>query len=302
MGAYHGKKGQERKGREASGRRGAFTADLLTLQISAFHNGGAAGPRLTPRRLFRKEISKMPIIAEEDENKAELRSEHQPCDVSASLSTLQEEEEEPDARGNSCQAGRVSGELGDREPPDQRPPGWADVPGVTLGSGEHQEGEAEGRGDTEPMEVDTMLSEPDYGDETPGLIKPKKLINPVKESRRHQDLHRELLMKNKRGQGLQPKPELLRVLDQRKWEQRVGRQRHHLHHDEEPEPNGALQQELLKRFQRLEQLDRDLEFPGPGEEQPGGGSGGATIPEFIRVRDNLRRTRIVTMETEQGTA
>ncbi|XP_078727736.1 protein FAM107B-like isoform X1 [Lampetra fluviatilis] len=103
------------------------------------------------------------------------------------------------------------------------------------------------------MEVDAMLSEPDYGDETPGLIKPKKLINPVKESRRHQDMHRELLMKNKRGQGLQPKPELLRVLDQRKWEQRVGRQRHHLHHDEEPEPNAALQQELLKRFQRLEQ-------------------------------------------------
>uniref|UniRef100_A0A3B3VMD0 Actin-associated protein FAM107A n=1 Tax=Poecilia latipinna TaxID=48699 RepID=A0A3B3VMD0_9TELE len=36
---------------------------------------------------------------------------------------------------------------------------------------------------------------PDYmdGDEDEDLIKPKKLLNPVKASRSHQELHRELL-------------------------------------------------------------------------------------------------------------
>lgn len=47
--------------------------------------------------------------------------------------------------------------------------------------------------------VRSIMAEPDYmdgdGDE---LIKPKKLLNPVKSSRNHQDLHRELLMNQKR--------------------------------------------------------------------------------------------------------
>ncbi len=45
----------------------------------------------------------------------------------------------------------------------------------------------------------SIMAEPDYmdgdGDE---LIKPTKLLNPVKSSRNHQDLHRELLMNQKR--------------------------------------------------------------------------------------------------------
>lgn len=45
-----------------------------------------------------------------------------------------------------------------------------------------------------------VMAEPDYleGD-CDELIKPKKLINPVKNSRNHQDLHRELLMNQKRS-------------------------------------------------------------------------------------------------------
>lgn len=44
------------------------------------------------------------------------------------------------------------------------------------------------------------MAEPDYMDEDcDELIKPKKLINPVKSSRNHQDLHRELLMNQKRS-------------------------------------------------------------------------------------------------------
>lgn len=46
----------------------------------------------------------------------------------------------------------------------------------------------------------SVMAEPDYMDEDcDELIKPKKLINPVKTSRNHQDLHRELLMNQKRS-------------------------------------------------------------------------------------------------------
>lgn len=49
------------------------------------------------------------------------------------------------------------------------------------------------------------MAEPDYleGD-CDELIKPKKLINPVKNSRNHQDLHRELLMNQKRLGDIKP--------------------------------------------------------------------------------------------------
>lgn len=48
----------------------------------------------------------------------------------------------------------------------------------------------------------SVMAEPDYleGD-CDELIKPKKLINPVKTSRNHQDLHRELVMNQKRSGG-----------------------------------------------------------------------------------------------------
>lgn len=45
----------------------------------------------------------------------------------------------------------------------------------------------------------SIMAEPDYtDDDNPELIRPQKLINPVKTSRNHQDLHRELLMNQKR--------------------------------------------------------------------------------------------------------
>jgi hypothetical protein len=47
-----------------------------------------------------------------------------------------------------------------------------------------------------------IMAEPDYiEDDNPELIRPQKLINPVKTSRNHQDLHRELLMNQKRYGG-----------------------------------------------------------------------------------------------------
>lgn len=45
----------------------------------------------------------------------------------------------------------------------------------------------------------SIMAEPDYiDDDNPELIRPQKLVNPVKTSRNHQDLHRELLMNQKR--------------------------------------------------------------------------------------------------------
>lgn len=45
----------------------------------------------------------------------------------------------------------------------------------------------------------SIMAEPDYtDDDCDDLIKPKKLVNPVKTSRNHQDVHRELLMNQKR--------------------------------------------------------------------------------------------------------
>lgn len=47
--------------------------------------------------------------------------------------------------------------------------------------------------------VRSIMAEPDYMDgDSDELIRPKKLTNPVKTSRNHQDLHRELLMNQKR--------------------------------------------------------------------------------------------------------
>lgn len=45
--------------------------------------------------------------------------------------------------------------------------------------------------------------QPDYMTGDDDLIKPKKLINPVKASKSHQELHRELLMNHKRYEDTQ---------------------------------------------------------------------------------------------------
>lgn len=53
-------------------------------------------------------------------------------------------------------------------------------------------------GKSSPVAV--FVPRPDYleGDEDTDLIKPKKLVNPVKASKSHQELHRELLSSYKR--------------------------------------------------------------------------------------------------------
>lgn len=55
-----------------------------------------------------------------------------------------------------------------------------------------------------PSPVSSYVPQPDYleDDEDSDLIKPKKLLNPVKASKSHQELHRELMRSCKRYHSL----------------------------------------------------------------------------------------------------
>uniref|UniRef100_A0A8C3DSF9 Uncharacterized protein n=1 Tax=Corvus moneduloides TaxID=1196302 RepID=A0A8C3DSF9_CORMO len=136
--------------------------------------------------------------------------------------------------------------------------------------------------DTEPKDPfpipRKIMAEPDYiDDDNPELIRPQKLINPVKSSRNHQDLHRELLMNQKRGLAPQNKPELQKVMEKRKRDQVIKQQKE----EEAQKKKSDLEIELLKRQQKLEQLE--LEKQKIQEEQE-------NAPEFVKVKGNLRRT------------
>ncbi|XP_049480582.1 protein FAM107B isoform X1 [Panthera uncia] len=122
-----------------------------------------------------------------------------------------------------------------------------------------------------------IMAEPDYmEDDNPELIRPQKLVNPVKTSRNHQDLHRELLMNQKRGLAPQNKPELQKVMEKRKRDQVIKQKE-----EEAQKKKSDLEIELLKRQQKLEQ--HELEKQKLQEEQE-------NTPEFVKVKGNLRRT------------
>ncbi|XP_029899478.1 actin-associated protein FAM107A isoform X1 [Aquila chrysaetos chrysaetos] len=124
-----------------------------------------------------------------------------------------------------------------------------------------------------------ILTHPDYIDGNPDLIKPKKLLNPVKASKSHQELHRELLMNHKRGLGMESKPELQRVLEHRRRNQLIRQKKEE---EEAKKLQSPFEKELLKRHQRLDQLEKEQEKQ---EDH---------APEFIKVKENLRRTSTVT--------
>ncbi|KAL7891637.1 hypothetical protein AOLI_G00011130 [Acnodon oligacanthus] len=113
------------------------------------------------------------------------------------------------------------------------------------------------------------------------LIRPKKLPNPVKASRSHRQLHRELLITHKRGAVVEEKPELQRVLEQRNRAQAL---RQELEEEEErKKQRSPLEQELLRRQQRLERLEREMEEERERLKR---------APEFIRVKESLKRTAV----------
>ncbi|KAJ8409318.1 hypothetical protein AAFF_G00235160 [Aldrovandia affinis] len=158
----------------------------------------------------------------------------------------------------------------------------------SVKNGNHQNGSASAYADlqcdphrdphTDLPPVASYAAQPDYMEGDDDLIKPKKLLNPVKASKSHQDLHRELLMNRKRGVGVESKPELHRVLEQRKREQMIKQRKEE---EEARKKVSPLEQELLKRHKKLEELEREQERQGEDTE---------SAPEFVRVKENLRRT------------
>ncbi|XP_051568813.1 protein FAM107B-like [Myxocyprinus asiaticus] len=110
------------------------------------------------------------------------------------------------------------------------------------------------------------------------LIRPKKIHNPIKASKNHHELHRELIITHKRGGVVEEKPELQRVLEQRNRAQALKQE---IKEEEEKSP---LEQELLKRQMRLEKFEREA------EEQRERSKG---APEFIRVKESLKRTAVI---------
>ncbi|XP_060691639.1 protein FAM107B-like isoform X2 [Hemiscyllium ocellatum] len=139
-----------------------------------------------------------------------------------------------------------------------------------------------------PSEIRSLMAEPDYFDDNPELIRPKKLLNPVKASRSHQELHRELLMNQKRGLGSENKPELQRVLEYRRRDQLI---RQRKEEEEARKIKSPFELQLQKRQQRLEQLEREQERSGEEQEN---------APEFIKVKENLRKTSTFSTEQKAG--
>ncbi|XP_054650992.1 protein FAM107B isoform X2 [Dunckerocampus dactyliophorus] len=107
-------------------------------------------------------------------------------------------------------------------------------------------------------------------------VQPRKLNGFSGEAPTYQNLHRELLLSHKRGLLLEEKPELKRVLEQRRLE---------LHKEEEMAQRqpSDLETELRKRQQKLKEYEQE-EIRQKESEQK--------IPEFVRVKDNLRRTQM----------
>ncbi|XP_073324364.1 protein FAM107B-like [Pagrus major] len=134
-----------------------------------------------------------------------------------------------------------------------------------------------------PSPVSSHVPQPDYpqGDEDDDLIKPKKLVNPVKSSKSHQELHRELMSSCKRGGvSVEVKPELQRVLESRKRDQLIKQRKQE---EEAHRKISPLEAELLKRHRKLDELDRQQE-----KEQ----EDNLRAPEFVKVKENLRRTSL----------
>ncbi|XP_036956683.1 actin-associated protein FAM107A [Acanthopagrus latus] len=123
------------------------------------------------------------------------------------------------------------------------------------------------------LQAALLLSE----EESSNLIRPQKPLNPLTASRSHQELHKELRMTHKRRVTQEGKSELQRALEKRKWEQRMKESRDQ---EEARRSRSPLHQELVKRQQRLEKLEKD-----EGQQREG--------PEFLRVKERLRRTAVL---------
>ncbi|KAM6108300.1 protein FAM107B-like [Pterocles gutturalis] len=105
------------------------------------------------------------------------------------------------------------------------------------------------------------------------LIQPRKVPNPVRESRSHRELHRELLFSHSRGILPRHRAELPRVLECRRLRQL---------REELRGPPSDLEQQLRRRHQSLEEHERAA-AAGPDPDP---------LPEFLLVRDGLRKMTV----------
>ncbi|NP_001087465.1 family with sequence similarity 107 member B S homeolog [Xenopus laevis] len=120
------------------------------------------------------------------------------------------------------------------------------------------------------------MAEPDYIDgDNQELIQPHKLVNPVKVSRNHQDLHRELRMNQKIGLSPQNKPELQKVMEKRKRDQIIKQQK-----GEAEQKKTEFEKELQKRHQMLDEMEMENQKITEVQENK---------PEFLKVKGNLRK-------------
>uniref|UniRef100_A0A3Q2ZEX4 Actin-associated protein FAM107A n=1 Tax=Hippocampus comes TaxID=109280 RepID=A0A3Q2ZEX4_HIPCM len=130
---------------------------------------------------------------------------------------------------------------------------------------------------------------PDYltdihGPRHDDLIKPRKLLNPVKSSRSHQELHRELMTSCKRN-----KPELERVLECRRRDQLIKERKKQ---EEARRKISPLEAELRKRHQALEEMELEQQKDERDK---------LAAPEFVKVKENLRRTSYAGKEEKDTT-
>ncbi|XP_008288878.1 protein FAM107B-like isoform X2 [Stegastes partitus] len=140
-----------------------------------------------------------------------------------------------------------------------------------------------------PSPVSGFVPPPDYldGHEDDDLIKPKKLVNPVKASKSHQELHRELLSCKRGDVSVEMKPELQRVLESRRRDQQIKQKKQE---DEARRKISPLEAELLKRQQKLEEQEKQQQQQ---EEE------NLKAPEFVKVKEKLRRTSFHSKEEKE---
>ncbi|ROL41613.1 Protein FAM107B [Anabarilius grahami] len=103
---------------------------------------------------------------------------------------------------------------------------------------------------------------------------PWNLNNPVKASRSHQELHKELLLAHKKGLVVCCKPELQTVLERRKREQ--------TQREEGEQSRSPLEQVLLQRQQKHQEMMKEKEEEQKLHEE-------VQLMEFVRVRQNLKK-------------
>uniref|UniRef100_UPI0037E995FD protein FAM107B n=1 Tax=Semicossyphus pulcher TaxID=241346 RepID=UPI0037E995FD len=96
--------------------------------------------------------------------------------------------------------------------------------------------------------------------------------NPVRTSRTHNELHKELLLAHKKGLALSSRSELQQALERRKRVQSD--------QEEEGQSRSPLEDVLLRRQQK--QLEKEKEQEEKVQEE-------AQLMEFVRVRQNLRK-------------